>query len=57
MKAVYDKAAFSFIYKMEVEKKRIGAEITKDYADKEPLVVCVLKGSLPFHAELINIWH
>jgi hypoxanthine phosphoribosyltransferase len=34
--------------------KRIGAEITKDYADKEPLVVCVLKGSLPFHAELIK---
>ena len=34
--------------------KRIGAEITKDYAGKEPLVVCVLKGSLPFHAELIK---
>ena len=34
--------------------KRIGADITKDYADKEPLVVCVLKGSLPFHAELIK---
>jgi hypoxanthine phosphoribosyltransferase len=34
--------------------KRIGAEITQDYAGKEPLVVCVLKGSLPFHAELIK---
>lgn len=34
--------------------QRIGLEITKDYAGKEPLIVCVLKGSLPFHAELIK---
>ena len=34
--------------------KRIGGEITKDYEGKEPLIVCVLKGSLPFHAELIK---
>ena len=34
--------------------KRIGHEITKDYEGKDLLVVCVLKGSLPFHAELIK---
>ena len=34
--------------------KVIGEKITKDYAGKEPVVVCVLKGSLPFHAELIK---
>ena len=34
--------------------KRIGNEITKDYEGKDLLVVCVLKGSLPFHAELIK---
>ena len=34
--------------------ERIGAEITRDYAGKEPLIICVLKGSLPFHAELIK---
>lgn len=32
----------------------IGKKITEDYAGKEPVVVCVLKGSLPFHAELIK---
>ncbi len=32
----------------------IGSRITSDYAGKEPVVVCVLKGSLPFHAELIK---
>lgn len=34
--------------------KTLGARITKDYAGKEPVIVCVLKGSLPFHAELIK---
>ena len=34
--------------------KNIGNRITEDYAGKEPIIVCVLKGSLPFHAELIK---
>lgn len=34
--------------------KSIGKQITDDYMGKEPVVVCVLKGSLPFHAELIK---
>ena len=34
--------------------KRIGGEISEKYADKCPIVVCVLKGAAPFHSELIK---
>lgn len=34
--------------------KELGAKITQDYAGKEPLVACVLKGACPFHSELIK---
>lgn len=34
--------------------KELGAQLTKDYADKNPLLVGVLKGSFPFMAELIK---
>ena len=34
--------------------KRIGAEITKDYAGKEPLFIGYLKGALPFMTELLK---
>ena len=34
--------------------RKIGYQITKDYKGKEPLVICVLKGAMPFHAELIK---
>jgi hypoxanthine phosphoribosyltransferase len=30
----------------------LGAEITADYADRPPLLVCVLKGAYPFLADL-----
>jgi hypoxanthine phosphoribosyltransferase len=30
----------------------LGAEITRDYADRPPLLVCVLKGAFPFLADL-----
>ena len=30
----------------------LGAAITKDYADRPPLLVCVLKGAFPFLADL-----
>ncbi|MFA5007329.1 MAG: hypoxanthine phosphoribosyltransferase [Candidatus Izemoplasmatales bacterium] len=34
--------------------KRLGAEITKDYQDKRPLIVGLLKGCMPFMAQLIR---
>ena len=34
--------------------KTIGKNITTDYQEKSPLVVCVLKGACPFHSELIK---
>ena len=32
----------------------LGKEISKDYLDKKPLVLCVLKGSFMFYADLIR---
>ena len=32
----------------------LGAEITRDYKGKKPLVVALLRGSVPFLAELIK---
>ena len=34
--------------------KRIGRELTEKFRDKNPVVVCVLKGAAPFHAELVK---
>lgn len=34
--------------------KKLGAQLTKDYQDKNPILVGVLKGSVPFIAELIK---
>ena len=34
--------------------KRVGAEITRDYADKNLLLVSVLKGSVAFMADLMR---
>ena len=36
------------------EVKRVGAEITRDYAGKRPLIVCILKGAFMFAADLIR---
>lgn len=34
--------------------KKLGAQLTEDYHGKNPILVCVLKGSVPFMAELIK---
>ena len=33
--------------------KRVGAEITRDYADKNPLVIAVLRGAVVFMADIM----
>ena len=34
--------------------KRIAKQIEEDYKDKEPVLICTLKGALPFMAELMK---
>ena len=34
--------------------KKLGQQITKDYAGKEPLMVCILKGAVMFYNDLIR---
>lgn len=34
--------------------KELGAQISRDYADKNPIIVCVLKGSFVFMADLVR---
>ena len=36
------------------KSKELGQIIAKEYADKKPLLVGILKGSIPFMAELIK---
>ena len=38
--------------KLQARVSEMGAEITRDYADDPPLLVCVLKGAYPFLADL-----
>lgn len=44
------------ISKEEIQKrvKELAAELDKDYEGKRPLMICVLKGSVPFFADLIR---
>ena len=35
---------------------RLGAEISRDYVDKNPLIVAVLRGAFIFTADLMPAW-
>ena len=39
---------------IQARVRELGAQITKDYADEAPLMVCILKGSVVFFADLIR---
>ena len=39
---------------LQARIREIGAEITKDYAGRSPLLICVLKGAMVFMADLIR---
>ena len=40
---------------IEARVKRLAAEIKKDYYGKQPLLICVLKGSFMFMADLVRL--
>ena len=40
---------------IETAVKRLAAEIKKDYYDKQPILICVLKGSFMFMADLVRL--
>ena len=43
--------------KIRVRVEEMGAAIAAEYAGKNPLLVCILKGASPFHADLIRSIH
>lgn len=45
---LYDQASIARV------TKKLGAQLTKDYAGKNPLVICVLKGAMLFMADLVR---
>ncbi|KUP04209.1 hypoxanthine phosphoribosyltransferase [Bacillus coahuilensis m2-6] len=53
MKQDIEKVLFS---EEEIQGKirELGAQLTDDYQDKFPLVVCVLKGAMPFMGDLLK---
>ena len=40
---------------IEAAVKRLAAEIRKDYSGKQPILICILKGSFVFLADLIRL--
>lgn len=34
--------------------KELGAQLSRDYADKKPLIICILKGAFIFMADLVK---
>lgn len=47
-RVLYDQEAIARV------TKKLGAQLTKDYAGKNPLVICVLKGAMLFMADLVR---
>ncbi|RBW67654.1 hypoxanthine phosphoribosyltransferase [Bacillus taeanensis] len=45
-----------FISEEEIQQKvaALGKELTEEYKDKFPLVICVLKGAMPFMSDLVK---
>lgn len=41
--------------KIQQRIREMGAQITRDYAGKQPIAVCTLRGAIPFYADLIRV--
>lgn len=39
---------------IQAKVKELAVRLDEEYADKNPLVICILKGSIPFFADLIK---
>lgn len=39
---------------IQAKVKELAQKLDEEYADKNPLVICILKGSIPFFADLIK---
>jgi len=53
---IYKDLESILINREEIQKavREMGEQITKDYAGKEPVMVCILKGALMFFSDLIR---
>ena len=56
MKTMHDDVAKILVSKEEIAEivKNLGEKITKEYAGKNPLILCVLKGAAPFATDLFR---
>jgi len=54
--SLFKSSAQSYITAEEIKKLciRLGGEITRDYAGKDLLLICILKGSIIFFSDLIR---
>ena len=54
--SLYEDAESILISKEKIAErvKEIGRQLSEEYKDKNPLMICILKGSLVFFADLIR---
>lgn len=53
---LYEDLEYVMIKEEEIKEgvKKLGEQLTKDYAGKEPIFICILRGSIIFFSDLIR---
>ena len=53
---LYEDLEYVMLREEEIKEgvKKLGDQLTKDYAGKEPLFICILRGSIVFFSDLIR---